>query len=441
MANAIPAQLVTMRAITGTIESPGDGDNPTILGWAAEIGRRFPELAAYCANYTHDAIAWCGLTVGYCMAMAGIRPVFGASDTERFLYAMAWKNFGSPVDVADAQPGDVLVFNHHVTLCDGIDGDYVLGRGGNQRDQVKVSRYAKSALLAVRRPPAPGLAPIPAAPLRSSARRLTNITATMFADATVAYRDIKPGWNDRPGVALPASFGLPRPRVRVWKDGRSVDCDIVDKGPWNTTDAYWTTGARPQAESGADLKGRATNRAGIDLTPAADHAIGLNGKGLVDWEFINEEPSMTDTTTPAPVVVTVPPAQSTNDKIRSWVHTAFAGILTAIVGWQGINLPATINSAAAPKADQTTVSNIVQSVFDPQNAAARLKDPQVKAQFDAAMYQIVSSGVPGQLLQSGLGLIPGASPFVSVVEPIARKAVADFLAQQQQKNSQVPQKK
>jgi uncharacterized protein (TIGR02594 family) len=159
MANAIPAQLVTMRAITGTIESPGDGDNPTILGWAQEIGRRFPELASYCANYTHDAIAWCGLTVGYCMAMAGIRPVFGASDTERFLYAMAWKNFGSPVDVADAQPGDVLVFNHHVTLCDGIDGDYVLGRGGNQSDQVKVSRYAKSALLAVRRPPAPGLAP------------------------------------------------------------------------------------------------------------------------------------------------------------------------------------------------------------------------------------------------------------------------------------------
>jgi hypothetical protein len=263
----------------------------------------------------------------------------------------------------------------------------------------------------------------------------------MFADATVAYRDVKPGWNDRPGVALPASFGLPRPRVRVWKDGRSVDCDIVDKGPWNTNDAYWTTGARPQAESGTDLHGRTTNRAGIDLTPAADHAIGLNGKGLVDWEFINEEHPMTDTTTPAPVVVTVPPAQSTNDKIRSWVHTAFAGILTAIVGWQGINLPATINSAAAPKADQTTVSNIVQSVFDPQNAAARLKDPQVKAQFDAAMYQIVSSGVPGQLLQSGLGLIPGASPIVSVVEPIARKAVADFLQQQQQKNSQVPQKK
>jgi uncharacterized protein (TIGR02594 family) len=151
-----------MRAITGTVEAPGDGDNPTILGWATEIGHRFPELAAYCANYTHDAIAWCGLTVGYCMAMAGIRPVFGASDTERFLYAMAWKNFGSPVDVADAQPGDVLVFNHHVTLCDGIDGDYVLGRGGNQSDQVKVSRYAKSALLAVRRPPAPGLAPLPA---------------------------------------------------------------------------------------------------------------------------------------------------------------------------------------------------------------------------------------------------------------------------------------
>jgi len=432
-----------MRAITGTVEAPGDADNPVILGWATEIGRRFPEMAPYCANYTHDAIAWCGLTVGYCMAMAGIRPVFGSSDTARFLYAESWKSFGTPVDIADAQPGDVLVFSHHVTLYDGQEGDYVLGRGGNQSDQVKVSRYAKSKLLAVRRPPSAGLAPLPAAPLRSNARRLAGITATMFADATVAYRDVKPGWNDRPGVALPSRFpaGL-RPRVRVWNDGRSVDCDIVDVGPWNTNDPYWTTGARPQAECGVDRKGRATNRAGIDLTPAADHAINLNGKGIVDWEFISEEPAMPDTTTPAPVVVTMPPAQSTNDKIRNWAHTTFAGILTAVMTWLGATLPSTINTATAPKLDQPTVSAIVQSVADPQNAAQRIKDPQVKAQFDAAMYQIVSGGVPGQLLQTSIGaLVPAAAPIVNIVEPIARRAVADFLQQQQQKNSQAPASK
>jgi hypothetical protein len=181
------------------------------------------------------------------------------------------------------------------------------------------------------------------------------ITATTFADATVAYSGVKPGWNDRPGVALPYRFHGPRPRVRVWKDGRSVDCDIIDVGPWYDNrngwafDSYWQTGARPRAESDSR-----TNHAGIDLTPAADHAIGLNGKGVVDWEFIQES-SMTDTTLPAPVVVTMPPTQSTNDKVRNWVHTAFAGILTAIAGWTGINLPGATMRWATVKADSLNV--------------------------------------------------------------------------------------
>jgi hypothetical protein len=60
---------------------------------------------------------------------------------------------------------------------------------------------------------------------------------------------------------------------------------IVDVGPWNTDDPYWTLGARPQAESGIDHSGRKTNKAGIDLTPAAARALGIPGKALVDWEF------------------------------------------------------------------------------------------------------------------------------------------------------------
>jgi hypothetical protein len=66
----------------------------------------------------------------------------------------------------------------------------------------------------------------------------------------------------------------------------SVDCDIVDVGPWNTNDPYWQNGARPQAESGFNTSGKPTNLAGIDLTPAAARAIGIDGKGKVDWEFV-----------------------------------------------------------------------------------------------------------------------------------------------------------
>lgn len=418
---AVPTQLSTMKAITGTVEVSGDADNPVILSWAAEIGRLFPETASYCANYTHDSIAWCGLTVGYCMAMSGIRPVFGATDTTRFLYAEAWKNFGTPVMAGDVQPGDVLVLSHHVTLCDGEDGEFYLGRGGNQSDQVKVSRYAKSKVLAVRRPPASD-ASVPSGPIIvAPSRRFKGITATMFADATVAYADVKAGWNDRPGVALPYRFRGKRPRVRVWKDGRSVDCDIIDVGPWYDNrsgwafDPYWQSSARPRAESDSR-----TNHAGIDLTPAADHAIGLNGKGVVDWEFI-QEPSMPDTTTQPPVIVNMPPPQTTNKTVRDWVHTAFYGLLTAIAGWAGINLPSTITAATTPKIDPPAIVSTIT------------KDPQFKNDVAGIILQIVQSGVPGQAIQTGVGLIPGGAPFAGL-EPILRRVVIDAL--QQQQNSQ-----
>jgi hypothetical protein len=112
------------------------------------------------------------------------------------------------------------------------------------------------------------------------------IVATNFADSQVAYSDVKPGWNDRYGVALPYRFQGERPKVKVTRNGKSIVCEIMDVGPWNTNDPYWEKGARPQAESGTDMSGRTTNKAGIDLTIPADKALGLNGKGLVDWEFV-----------------------------------------------------------------------------------------------------------------------------------------------------------
>ena len=115
------------------------------------------------------------------------------------------------------------------------------------------------------------------------------ITATVFGgqddEQPSAYSDVRSDWANRPGVALPARFLGMRPLVRVSRGRRFVVCPIVDVGPWNTRDRYWLTGKRPQAESGVDLTGRHTNKAGIDLTVAAARAIGLEEKGLVDWDF------------------------------------------------------------------------------------------------------------------------------------------------------------
>lgn len=113
----------------------------------------------------------------------------------------------------------------------------------------------------------------------------SNIVATVFGGPKSAYGGAID--DSKPGVALPLHFEGQRPRVRVSKGGHSVDCDIVDVGPWNTNDPYWLSGARPQAESGTDMTGRKTNKAGIDLTVAAANAIQLDGKGLVSWAFID----------------------------------------------------------------------------------------------------------------------------------------------------------
>jgi len=161
--------LAVMQALDGT---HAEGDNPAIMAWPKFIGQTYPEMASYCAGYTHDSISWCGLTVAYCMAKVGIRPVFGASDTDRFLWALAWKQFGSVVNKGEEQPGDVLVFvcangGHHVTLYEGTDArGFYICHGGNQSHAVTTQHYSPAYCVGIRRAPVavaqPQPAPVPA---------------------------------------------------------------------------------------------------------------------------------------------------------------------------------------------------------------------------------------------------------------------------------------
>jgi len=135
----------------------------------------------------------------------------------------------------------------------------------------------------------PGVAAAPVVPAQWP--KMTGITATMFGGSGDAQKSAYTGLPidpTQPGCALPYHFTTITPEVVVTNpaNGKSVTCKIVDVGPWNINDPYWTTGSRPQAESGIDTTGRHTNHAGIDLTPAAAAAIGIDGKGVVDWQFI-----------------------------------------------------------------------------------------------------------------------------------------------------------
>lgn len=130
------------RSYIGTTEGPGPADNPIIMEMYASVGHDWVE---------HDSVAWCAAFVGHCLERAGIR-------STRKLTARSYLEWGVPVDVADAQQGDIGViprgsssWQGHVFFIDRIEGAWVWGLGGNQDDAVSVKRFPVSKLLGVRR--------------------------------------------------------------------------------------------------------------------------------------------------------------------------------------------------------------------------------------------------------------------------------------------------
>ena len=130
------------RGYIGTTEGPGPANNPTVMEMYASVGHDWVE---------HDSVAWCAAFVGHCLEKAGIR-------STRKLTARSYLDWGIPVEIADAQPGDIGViprgsssWQGHVFFIDRIEGAWVWGLGGNQSDAVNVKRYPVSKLLGIRR--------------------------------------------------------------------------------------------------------------------------------------------------------------------------------------------------------------------------------------------------------------------------------------------------
>lgn len=139
-----PRILLEMLKLHGTIETPGDKSNPLILSWAKEIGLGHV--------YKSDAIAWCGLAVGYAAAQAG----WDYAPRGNALWARNWLAWGTPVKLGEEMLGDVLVFSRgavsgHVALYVGEDKTAFHILGGNQSDAVNIKRIEKARLLSGRR--------------------------------------------------------------------------------------------------------------------------------------------------------------------------------------------------------------------------------------------------------------------------------------------------
>ncbi len=152
------------RSYIGTTEGPGPADNPIIMEMYASVGHDWVE---------HDSVAWCAAFVGHCLERAGIR-------STRKLTARSYLDWGVPVEVVDAQQGDIGViprgsssWQGHVFFIDRIEGQWVWGLGGNQDDTVNVKRYPVSKLLGVRR--AGNVAPSVTMSVEAVQRRLKDL--------------------------------------------------------------------------------------------------------------------------------------------------------------------------------------------------------------------------------------------------------------------------
>ncbi len=138
--NKEPAPKLLLEAIKlyGTLETPGAGNNPTILAWASEVGVR--------ATYTADSVPWCGLFAALICKRAG-KPVPAAP-----LWALNWAKWGE--DGGQPELGDILVFvrdgGGHVGLYVGEDASAYHVLGGNTSDAVKIARIDKHRLYACR---------------------------------------------------------------------------------------------------------------------------------------------------------------------------------------------------------------------------------------------------------------------------------------------------
>ena len=138
-----PRILREFLAVYGTRETPGPGNNPSIMQWADAIGLS--------SAYTADSIPWCGLAMGYVAGQAG----WDFAPNGNALWARNWLHWGTPQEIA--MLGDVLVFSRqsggHVGIYVGEDTLAFHVLGGNQSDQVNIKRIRRNKLLGARRCP------------------------------------------------------------------------------------------------------------------------------------------------------------------------------------------------------------------------------------------------------------------------------------------------
>jgi len=127
----------------GVKEVEGPGSNPLIIEWFKNWGVSWQE--------DDSKLAWCAVFMNEVCKQAGIAGT-GKLNARSFL------NAGEPTD--KPLPGDFVVFwrgsingwKGHIGIYIREDDKYIWTLGGNQANEVRISKYAKSRLLEYRTP-------------------------------------------------------------------------------------------------------------------------------------------------------------------------------------------------------------------------------------------------------------------------------------------------
>lgn len=126
----------------GLWEWKGSDHNPKILKWFADVGHSW---------VVDDETAWCAAFVGAMLEKVNLK-------STRALNARSYLKWGEEIAPEDVREGDIVVFKRgnsswqgHVAFYVDETDTHIFCLGGNQSNQVNISKYPKSKFLGFRR--------------------------------------------------------------------------------------------------------------------------------------------------------------------------------------------------------------------------------------------------------------------------------------------------
>lgn len=259
-----PALLEAAGRYLGIEEWPGARQNPAVLELFQKSGN--PQVH-------DDETSWCAAFVGAVLAELGL------PNTGR-LNARSYLEWGAPVGMAEAKPGDVVIlwrgspqgWQGHVAFLLGFEGDAVILRGGNQGNRVSDAPYPTSRILGIR---------------RAVSASGTGRPILRMGQHGAAVRDLQDQLSalGYPAGAIDGQFGSrTREAVLAFQADNNLPCDAIVGGQtWDALQAAVPRVTRDIDAATLRARGSSTIR-NADTAQAGTTAAMLLGGGTIALE-------------------------------------------------------------------------------------------------------------------------------------------------------------